>query len=74
MKDLKAIQNEYDLHFALHKKTLNCHSINVESYKILCKEFFSVSSNKKEFIKLAEEANISCNLAEKEFILWLNRE
>ena len=74
MKDTKNITDAYKKQNYMHKKLDICHSINVDSYKILCQKFFSASDIKQKYIDLAEDAVFADNEAEKEFILWLNRE
>lgn len=74
MKDAKAIMEAYKKYDYMHQKPVICHSINTDNYIILCQQFFSVSFNKQEYIKMAEETNVVCNQAEREMIKWLNRE
>ena len=74
MKDVKAMYEANKRQDYMHQKPVICHSIDTDNYNILCREFFSVSSNKEQYVKMAEEANFVCNQAEYEIILWLNGE
>ena len=74
MKDIKAMMEAYKRQDYMHQKPAICHSINTDNYNILCQKFFAVSSNRQEYINMAEEANLVCNQAEQKIILWLNGE
>lgn len=74
MKDVKAIYEAYKRQGYMHQKPVICHSISTDNYNILCQEFFAISSNRQEYINMAEEANSVCNQAEQEIIKWLNGE
>ena len=74
MNKLKAMQYAYNKKHCMHEKQHICHSINVDRYKILCEEFYSVKPNVDECLKIANEVTDACNQAQESFILWLNRE
>lgn len=73
MKRINAIKCEFDK-INFHKKLNFCHSIDKESYRILCEEFFLSQKNIDLETELAEKTNILCNESEKEFLCWLNLE
>lgn len=72
MKDTSSIQNEYLKQISnFNKKNNFSHSIDSESYKILCEDFFSSLTNCQNAIFLAEESNMLELESEKKFLNWL---
>ena len=73
MKDLYAAAKSFKS-IDVNRNSTFCHSMDKESYKIQCKNFFKDSKNKELFVKLAEESTVDCNNSEKLFTMWLNVE
>ena len=73
MKDLKSLQDEYS-QIKVHKDLYFCHSMNVEGYKILYKNYFADETNKAAALRIADETISSSLESEKFFLQWLNVE
>ena len=73
MKDLKSLQDEYS-QVKIHKDLCFCHSMDIEGYKILYKNFFADKANKDLTLKLSDEAILMSAESEKIYLQWLNME
>ncbi len=73
MKDIQKAINEYQK-LDFNKKINIVHSIDIDSYKILCKKFFTEKYNRVNFLRFANENLLFDNESEKKFTRWLNVE
>lgn len=71
MNSLEKLKSEYnDKQVYMNKNKLFCHSIDVDKYRILCKDFFDDETEKIE-IALAEESLQSDTESQLIFENWL---
>ena len=73
MKDILNVIKEYQK-LDFNNKYNYLHSIDIESYKTQCKNFFAKKSNRDYFLEIANENIFIDNESEKTFVEWLNVE
>ena len=73
MKDKKNVASDF-ANLKLNKKFKICHSIDIDSYRILCKDFFDKNQNRRLEIDLANEDFEAVNESENLFVGWLKME
>lgn len=73
MKDKKNIANEY-VNLNLNKKLEICHSIDIDRYRILYKDFFDDNQNTNLELMIANANFDLTNESEFLFLNWLKME